>query len=289
MKKRLSIFVRQLLGLGALTLLGGLLCATLVRFSPGYGVDERELDPRLNQQSIEAIRKERAANSSLLHFYWSYLGRASRGDLGVSESFQQPVASLIRDRFPVTARSVFSAMVTAWAFAFALAAASLSSRWRIFAWSGTAASVLLLALPSAAIAVLCVYLRAPVFVAIAAVTFPRLFRYTRNLLADAVAQPHVLAARARGVDGVRLFWRHVFPPAAPGIVALLGVSVSIAFGAAVPIEALCDSAGVGQLAWNAALNRDLPLITSLTLIVTIVTVACNSLAASGANLFQRAE
>jgi ABC-type dipeptide/oligopeptide/nickel transport system permease component len=50
------------------------------------------------------------------------------------------------------------------------------------------------------------------------------------------------------------------------------------FGTAVPIEALCDSAGIGQLAWYAAINRDLPLIMNLTLIVTLITVACNSLA-----------
>jgi len=52
----------------------------------------------------------------------------------------------------------------------------------------------------------------------------------------------------------------------------------MAFGAAIPIEALCDSPGIGQLAWQAALNRDLPLIMNLTLLVTIVTVATNSLA-----------
>jgi len=35
--------------LGALALLGALLCATMIRFAPGYGVDERELDSRLSQ------------------------------------------------------------------------------------------------------------------------------------------------------------------------------------------------------------------------------------------------
>ena len=60
--------------------------------------------------------------------------------------------------------------------------------------------------------------------------------------------------------------------------ALLGVSTSMAFGAAIPIEALSDSPGIGQLAWFAAINRDLPLIMNLTLIVTLITVTSNSLA-----------
>jgi peptide/nickel transport system permease protein len=55
------------------------------------------------------------------------------------------------------------------------------------------------------------------------------------------------------------------------------VSFTIAFGAAIPIEALCDSPGLGQLAWQAALGRDLPLIVNLTLIVSLVMFAANSL------------
>jgi len=57
----------------------------------------------------------------------------------------------------------------------------------------------------------------------------------------------------------------------------LGVSLSMGFGAAIPIEALCDSPGIGQLAWQAALNRDLPLIMTVTLLVTVITVGANSL------------
>jgi ABC-type dipeptide/oligopeptide/nickel transport system permease component len=35
---------------------------------------------------------------------------------------------------------------------------------------------------------------------------------------------------------------------------------------------------MGQLAWQAALNRDLPLLTSITLFVTLLTVGVNFLA-----------
>jgi peptide/nickel transport system permease protein len=144
--------------------------------------------------------------------------------------------------------------------------------------TGTVASGFLIALPGAVVAVLAMYLRAPVFVAIGVVTFPKVFRYLRNLLLHAYEQPYVLAARARGISQARLLLRHVLPLAAPPIAALLGVSISMAFGAAIPIEALCDSPGIGQLAWLAALNRDLPLIMNLTLVVTLVTVAANSAA-----------
>ena len=102
---------------------------------------------------------------------------------------------------------------------------------------------------------------------LAVVVFPRLYRYIRSLLVAFYDQPHVLAARARGLASTAIFWRHVLPLAAPPLLALLGVSFAIAFGAAIPIEALCDSPGLGQLAWQAALSRDLPLIVNVTLIV----------------------
>lgn len=278
MRKAIQESVRRLLLLVALGLLGGLLSASLVRFAPGYGVDERELDPRLSQASLEAIRNSRRLHSGLLFYYGRYLAGALHGDFGSSEWLERPIASLVKERFPVTARSVVLGVALAWVVALALALAGLSYRGLWFDLSGTLFSGLLIALPAAVVAIFSVYLRAPVFLAIAVVTFPKLFRYLRNLLAHAYAQPYVLAARARGIGQARILFRHVFPLAAPALFALLGVSLSMAFGAAIPMEALSDSPGVGQLAWQAALNRDLPLIMNLALLVTLITVAANSLA-----------
>jgi ABC-type dipeptide/oligopeptide/nickel transport system permease component len=61
------------------------------------------------------------------------------------------------------------------------------------------------------------------------------------------------------------------------LIALAGVSISLAIGVSIPVEALCGIAGIGQLAWQAALGRDLPLLVTLTVIVTIVTLSANML------------
>jgi peptide/nickel transport system permease protein len=278
MKQPIQTILQRLVGLVALALLGGILAATLVRFSPGYGVDERELDPRLNQSSLNAIRLQRNASSNLFRYYAGYLSDLARGDLGRSEWLQVPVRDLLRERLPVTARSVALGILTAWIAAFLLALAGLFFRSWFFDVSTTLLTSLLVGLPYAVVALLFVYLRAPVFLAISVVLFPKLFRYMCNLLAHSAAQPHVLAARARGVKMPWIAWRYVIRLAAPMLLSLFGVSISMAFGAAIPIEALCDSPGVGQLAWQAALNRDLPLIVNLTFILTLITVAANWLA-----------
>ncbi len=57
-----------------------------------------------------------------------------------------------------------------------------------------------------------------------------------------------------------------------------GISVSLGFGASIPIEVICDTPGIGQLAWRAALDRDLPLLVTITVLVALMTLAVNSLA-----------
>ena len=278
MRATLRKFAARLLLLAGLTLLGGLSSATLVRFAPGYGTDERSLDPRLSQSSVEALRASRQMGSGLLSYYGRYLFGAVHGDFGTSQWLGRPVGSLIQERLPVTVRSVLFGILLAWVAALACALAAFPAGGAFFNIPGTVASGVLIALPTGVVAMLAVYLRAPVFVAIAIVTFPKLFRYLQNLFGNAYSQPHVLAARTRGITQARIVFRHVLPFGAPAILALFGLSISMAFGAAIPIEALCDSPGVGQLAWQAALNRDLPLIMNLTLLITLLTVAVNSLA-----------
>ena len=269
---------RRLLSLLCLGIGCALLSATLVRFAPGYGVQERELDPRWSAQSVEALRQKQTLHEGLPWFYIHYVWALVHGDLGESDSLKRPVRELLRQRLPVTSNSVVRSLAVAWLAAALLASLGLGSRGWLYEASGTAFSSLLLSLPSAVVAMLAVHLRTPIFCAISVVVFPRLHRYIRSLLVNSYDQPHVLAARARGLGSGAIFWRHVLPVAAPPLLALLGVSFAIAFGAAIPIEALCDSPGLGQLAWHAALSRDLPLIVNVTFVVSLVMLAANSLA-----------
>ena len=270
--------LRRLFFLACLGLSGALFSATLVRLAPGYGVGERELDPRWSAASVDALRQKEALHGGLPSFYFHYLSALAHGDFGESDSLKRPVGELLRKRLPVTGNSVLRGLGLAWFTAAILASLGLASRGWLFEASTTAFSSFLLSLPSAVVAMLAVHLRTPVFCAIGVVVFPRLYRYIRSLLVRSYDQPHVLAARARGLRSGAIFWRHVLPVAAPPLMALFGVSFAIAFGAAIPIEALCDSPGLGQLAWQAALSRDLPLIVNVTLVVSLVMLAANSLA-----------
>jgi len=267
---------RHGLAIVATVLLGGFLSTALVRLAPGFDVDETQLDPHLNSQSLQALHQARLAQHNIFRFYFHSLQRAAHGDLGTSLSLNQPVSTLLRERTPLSLRLIGIGLLLSWAVAMALA---LSAAWlRVSAYDAmtTAISGTFLCIPAAVLALLSVLWNVPGALAIGLIVFPRIYRYARNLLTKAYSMPHIITARAKGLSELRILFWHVVPVAGPQLLAVAGVSVSIAVGAAIPVEALCGLAGIGQLAWQAALARDLPLLTNLTILVTLVTLLANS-------------
>lgn len=257
-------------------LLGGFLSATLVRLAPGFDSDEAQLDSHLNSDSVQALREARAKQNNIFRFYFASLRSALHGDLGTSLSLQQPVNQLLRDRGPLTLRLVGFGLLLSWTAAFALAMSTAWLRTSAYDTLATIVTGTLLCLPAAVIALFSVLWNTPGALAIALIVFPRDFRYMRNLMAKAYAEPHIVTARAKGLGELRILFWHAIPVVAPQLLAVAGVSVSMALGAAIPVEALCGFAGVGQLAWQAALARDLPLLVNITVLVTLVTLLANS-------------
>ena len=259
-------------------LLGGLLSATMVRMAPGFDTDEAQIDSHLNSESLRALREARAQQHNILVFYLHSLKRASQGDLGSSLSLHQPVSKLLRERAPLTLRLIGVALLVSWVAAMTLALSAAWLRRYTYDALATVFSGILLCLPAAVLGLLSALWNTPAALAVAAIVFPRDFRYARNLLGRAYALPHITMARAKGLHELRILFWHVIPVAGPQLLALAGVSVSLAIGAAIPIEALCGLAGVGQLAWQAALARDLPLLVNITVLVTLVTLLANTAA-----------
>jgi peptide/nickel transport system permease protein len=260
----------------ATVLLGGFLAAVLVRFAPGFDADEQELDPHLSTESIQSLRQARIENHNIFRFYAHSLERAARGDLGTSISLGQPVSTLLRQRAPLTLRLVVLGLLLSWSVALGLA---LSAAWmRISAYDSLATLIsgIFLCLPAAVLALLSVLWNVPGALAVGLIVFPRIYRYARNLLAKAYSLPHIVTARAKGVSELRILFWHAIPVSGPQLLAVAGISVSVAVGAAIPVEALCGLPGIGQLAWQAALARDLPLLMNLTILVTLVTLLANS-------------
>jgi len=278
MKGMLLALFRQARRILLTAVLGGLLGATLVRFSPGFGIDEREMDSRLSRESQEAARAQHAADRNIGAFYLRYLTGALHGDFGFSMTLNRPIAELLRERLPVTLASLAYGTGLGLLAGISLALLTIVARSGGIDLLSSVLTGLCLSLPAAVIALFFLWTGRAGRWAIALAIFPHVYRYSKNLLVAARQSPHVVAAQARGIRGTRVLLAHVIAPVMPQMAALAGVSVSLAFGASIPIEVICDSPGIGQLAWQAALARDLPVLVTITVLVAILTVTVNSLA-----------
>ena len=267
------VFARLLLLLFAASALG----ATLVRIAPGFAVDERELTPGLSSQSIEALHHERMQDANLINFYIRYLSGLTHGDLGTSRSLSQPIRELLRDRVPVSARNLAAGLLLAWTLGLTLAFAGFLVRSRWLRVVADLCGGAMISTPASVLALVFVMLRWPAFIAVGLLVFPKIYRYSTNLLRASMELPHVFVARAKGAGRWRVLAWHVAPVASPQLVTLLGVSIGIGLGVLLPVEVISDTPGIGLLAWSAAQSRDLPLLVNLTVIVSVATIGATVL------------
>ena len=95
------------------------------------------------------------------------------------------------------------------------------------------------------------------------------YKFVDRMLRKAWRDPHLLQARAQGLSPFRLLSAHILPGVAPQMLALATLSIVTALSALVPVEVVFSVPGLGQLAWNAAMNRDLPVLLAVTTIMAV--------------------
>jgi peptide/nickel transport system permease protein len=248
----------------------------LVRLAPGYLSDAREMDAHYGGQVRAELSKEAARSHSLFQMLASEMSGWVRGNAGISRQFDVPVGELIWPRLAISGMLLLKSLLLGWVLALGAALIAAAGRNPSPLWHAPA--TFLLAVPTAALATLCLLAGAggPVLV-MALLLAARDFKFLHRILRRGWFEPHILHARAQGVAPARLLIAHILPAIVPQICALAGISIVTALSALVPVEVIFDVPGLGQLAWNAALNRDLPVLLAVTLIMAI-SVTCSGMA-----------
>lgn len=259
---------KQLVRMLAVVVLVIVASSAMVRLAPGYLSDARELDAKYASAARRDLATEAARNGSIAQVVWHEIGNWTRGTLGLSREYEVPVSELIRPRLAVTASLTLRAIALAWTLALCGAmAASLVRRVRLAAQIPVA---LLMALPTAAMATTCLLIDAggPVIV-LTLVIAVRDFKFVERILRKAWCEPHLLQARAQGITTARMLRAHILPGIAPQLLALASLSIVTALGAIVPVEVIFNVPGLGSLAWDAAQNRDIPVLVAVTMFIAM--------------------
>ena len=85
-------------------------------------------------------------------------------------------------------------------------------------------------------------------------------RVLKASLAEAEDQDYTLIARARGYSRPSILLHEVFPNALIPTVTLGGVHVTLLIGGTVLVERIFSYEGIGNMAIDAVINRDFPLM-----------------------------
>ena len=92
-------------------------------------------------------------------------------------------------------------------------------------------------------------------------SFATLTLLTKNSFLDEIKKQYVITARSKGLSENRVFFGHVFRNAMLIIIAgFPGAFISIFFGSSLIIEIVFSLDGLGRLGFEAALNRDYPVL-----------------------------
>ena len=102
-------------------------------------------------------------------------------------------------------------------------------------------------------------------------------RVLKSSLAEEMTQDYVLLARVKGFSELRVIIGEALRNAAIPTVTLTGVQFTFLIGGTVLVERIFSYPGIGNLAIDAVINRDLPLIQGLVLVFALLFITINLL------------
>jgi peptide/nickel transport system permease protein len=233
-------------------------------------------------ESLAAMRRQYGLDRSLPLQYADWLARSARLDFGDSLVDGRPVRAKLAAALPTTL--VLALLAAALAFGVAVplgCALGFFDRAR-FVRGASSALYVLYALPVAALGMLVLRAGAPWGARTVAGMLPaaaclalaetvKLARYQRGALLDALAAEYVVTARAKG-HGAAGVVAHALRNALLPTVTLVGSELPALVSAAVIIEQVFGLHGIGMMAFDAVMTRDVPLILGVTTVAAVLTL-----------------
>ena len=292
-------YVGRRLLLAIPTLLGAsIIVFAMVHLAPGDPI-AAVMPAESSQAEIEATKRAYGFDKPLPVQYLVWLGRVAHGDLGRSIATRRPVILDVRDAFFNSLVLALSSSLVAFvggvglgliaAFRQGRALDRLASLVAIigvsvpYYWAGIILiiifSVQLNWLPAMGAADgggPIEYLRHMVLptVALSLIPLGVITRVVRSAALDILNQEFVLALRAKGLIGRRVF-THVVKNAAPQIFTVLGLQFGFALGGSVLVESVFSWPGTGYLLNLAIFQRDLPVLQGVILVLATFFVLLN--------------
>ena len=101
-------------------------------------------------------------------------------------------------------------------------------------------------------------------------------RITRTAILEQIYQDYVKTALGKGLNRLHIFLFHILPNSLPSIVNMTSLQIGyLILGSAVFVEIVFNWPGLGLLAYQAILARDIPVLLGIIIISSVIFVILN--------------
>ena len=303
----LAFILRRLIQSVAVLLTVGLIAFAMFRFAG---------DPVNQIVSIDTSFEERVKIRASLGLddpfpvqFARYVGRAVQGQFGISYSFRQPVADLLKERMPATLELAIAATVFALLFGILMGVYTALRRDSILSSLFQTISLVGVSLPTFLIGILLIYLfsvtlgwlpsygrgdtvrigwwstgfltksglRALVLPAITLGLFQMtlIMRLVRAEMLEVLRTDYIRFARARGLRTRAIHFGHALKNTLVPVITIAGLQLGSVVAFAIITETVFQWPGMGLLFVQAVQNVDIPIMAAYLLLVAFIFVVIN--------------
>lgn len=255
-----------------------------------------------SDEDIAAYREKMGLDKPLYQQYFRWLFNMLRGDFGQSLMTGKPVAKKIAERLPATMELALLAILCSVIIAIPLGILSAVNRNSGIDSAVSVFSLIGISMPEFWLATLLVILfslKMHVLPASGYVEFAKdpgtslklmilpavsigvtysaiTMRQTRNAVLEVLDQDFIVTAKAKGLPGRIIIWKHALRNALIPVITVIGMQTGKLFGGAVVAETIFVIPGLGNEVVNSIMNRDFPVTMGVIMVVAAIIIFINT-------------
>ena len=279
---------------------------SIMHLAPGGPLSVYTLNPSITAQDIDKIKVILGLDQPVHIQYLKWARGMFTGNWGTTFFGGRPVFDVIVERIPATFLLMGSAMSIAVIIGMFTGILGAFRRYSVFDYLATTGAMVALSFPTFWFGLMAIYIFSlklgwfpsggmftlggeedvfdllrhlvlPTFV-LALVLVAQWSRYTRSSFLEVIHQDYIRTAKAKGIKGSKILFRHALPNAIAPLIALAGVQLPWLFSGALVAETIFGWPGMGRLFVDSLTMKEYPILMGMVMFTAISVILGNLIA-----------
>lgn len=289
------------IGLALITLIAvSIVVFSATQFLPGDPA-RAALGAHADPTAVQALRQEFGLDRSPAAQYVSWIAGAVKGDLGKSIPSGKPVWGMIEPKIVNTVILTSAALSLLIPLSFLLGMIAAIYKDRLPDHLISIPTIVAVALPEFVIGTILIVIfaawihavppvsllndREPLWsqidlfvlpiLTLLATTLAQVVRMVRAVTLEVLSTEYIYMVRLRGISPLRVILKHVLPNVVSPTIQTIALNAAWLAGGVVVTETVFQLPGIGSALSEAVINRDIPTVLAITLVITTAYVLIN--------------